>query len=126
MPVPGLRKRFRIVRVLGSVKLWKASSARRVTICAEAPASCISAAMSIADGIFDPAIASRAKLQIGRSGRHIGQEAIQLHGGIGVTAEYPVGHYMARLTAIEHTLGSTQEHLRLLSERLGDHDLARL
>ncbi|CPR10651.1 acyl-CoA dehydrogenase FadE18 [Mycobacterium bohemicum DSM 44277] len=84
------------------------------------------AAMSIADGIFDPVIASRAKLQIGRSGRHIGQEAIQLHGGIGMTAEYPVGHYMARLTAIEHTLGSTQEHLRLLSERLGDHDLARL
>ncbi len=84
------------------------------------------AAMSIADGNVDPVIASRAKLQIGRSGRHIGQEAIQLHGGIGMTAEYPVGHYMARLTAIEHTFGSTQDHLRFLSEHLGDHDLARL
>ena len=51
------------------------------------------AAMSIADGHFDPLVASRAKLQIGRSGRHVGQEAIQLHGGIGVTAEYPIGHY---------------------------------
>src|SRR6202021_3844879 len=69
------------------------------------------AAMSIADGNLDPVIASRAKLQIGRSGRHIAQEAIQLHGGIGVTAEYPVGHYAARLTAIEHTLGSPQDHL---------------
>jgi alkylation response protein AidB-like acyl-CoA dehydrogenase len=39
--------------------------------------------MSIADGHLDPVIAARAKLQIGRSGRHIAQEAIQLHGGIG-------------------------------------------
>ncbi|WP_156686009.1 acyl-CoA dehydrogenase family protein [Mycobacterium sp. Marseille-P9652] len=84
------------------------------------------AAMSIADGNIDPVIASRAKVQIGRSGRHIGQEAIQLHGGIGMTAEYPVGHYTARLTAIEHTFGSTQDHLRFLGEHVGDHDLARL
>lgn len=65
------------------------------------------AAMSIADGELDPVKAARAKLQIGRSGRHIAQESIQLHGGIGVTAEYPIGHYAARLTAIEHTLGSS-------------------
>ena len=37
--------------------------------------------------------AARASLQVSRSGRHIGQEAIQLHGGIGMTAEYSVGHY---------------------------------
>jgi alkylation response protein AidB-like acyl-CoA dehydrogenase len=84
------------------------------------------AAMSIADGNLDPVIASRAKLQIGRSGRHIAQESIQLHGGIGVTAEYPVGHYAARLTAIEHTLGSTHDHLQLLIDQIGDYDLARL
>ena len=84
------------------------------------------AAMSIADGNLDPVIASRAKLQIGRSGRHIAQEAIQLHGGIGMTAEYPVGHYAARLTAIEHTLGSTQDHLQVLIDHVADYDLARL
>ncbi len=84
------------------------------------------AAMSIADGNLDPLIASRAKLQIGRSGRHIAQESIQLHGGIGVTAEYPVSHYAARLTAIEHTLGSAQDHLHVLMDRLADYDLARL
>ncbi len=84
------------------------------------------AAMSIADGNLDPVIASRAKLQIGRSGRHIAQESIQLHGGIGVTAEYPVGHYAARLTAIEHTLGSTHDHLQVLIDQIGDYDLARL
>lgn len=84
------------------------------------------AAMSIADGNLDPVIASRAKLQVGRSGRHIAQEAIQLHGGIGMTAEYPVGHYAARLTAIEHTLGSAQDHLQILIGQLADYDLARL
>lgn len=84
------------------------------------------AAMSIADGNLDPLIAARAKLQIGRSGRHIAQEAIQLHGGIGMTAEYPVGHYAARLTAIEHTLGSSQDQLQVLIDHIGDYDLARL
>jgi alkylation response protein AidB-like acyl-CoA dehydrogenase len=84
------------------------------------------AAMSIADGNLDPLIASRAKLQIGRSGRHIAQESIQMHGGIGMTAEYPVGHYAARLTAIEHTLGSSQDHLQVLIDHIADYDLARL
>ena len=69
------------------------------------------AAMSIADGRFDPVVAARAKLQIGRSGRHIAQEAIQLHGGIGMTAEYPVGHYAARLTAIDNTFGTADDQI---------------
>lgn len=81
------------------------------------------AAMSIADGNLDPTIAARAKLQIGRSGRHISEEAIQLHGGIGVTAEYPVGHYAARLTAIEHTLGSSQDQLHVLMNQLGGYEV---
>ncbi|HWF29747.1 MAG TPA: acyl-CoA dehydrogenase family protein [Mycobacterium sp.] len=84
------------------------------------------AAMSIADGNLDPVIASRAKLQVGRSGRHIAQESIQMHGGIGMTAEYPVGHYAARLTAIEHTLGSTHDHLQVLIDHIADYGLARL
>jgi alkylation response protein AidB-like acyl-CoA dehydrogenase len=81
------------------------------------------AAMSIADGNLDPVIAARAKLQIGRSGRHIAQESIQLHGGIGVTDEYPVGHYAARLTAIEHTSGSAQDQLHVLSDQLDDYEV---
>jgi alkylation response protein AidB-like acyl-CoA dehydrogenase len=84
------------------------------------------AAMSIADGNLDPVIAARAKLQIGRSGRHIGQEAIQLHGGIGMAEEYPVGHYAARLTAIEHTLGSSYDHLQVLVDHIGDYDVVAL
>jgi len=59
-----------------------------------------------------------AKVQIGRSGRHIGQEAVQLHGGIGVTMEYSVGHYFKRMTMIERGFGDTQAHLAALA-RLG-------
>lgn len=82
--------------------------------------------MSVADGDLDPAKAARAKLQIGRSGRHIAQESIQLHGGIGVTAEYPVSHYAARLTAIDHTLGSSQDQLHVLIGQLGDYEVVAL
>jgi alkylation response protein AidB-like acyl-CoA dehydrogenase len=84
------------------------------------------AAMSIADGTFDPVIAARAKFQVGRSGRHIAQEAIQLHGGIGMTAEYPVGHYAARLTAIGNTLGTTDDQLRALIAHIGSYGTASL
>jgi alkylation response protein AidB-like acyl-CoA dehydrogenase len=72
------------------------------------------AAMSIADGNLDPVVAARAKLQIGRSGRHIGQEAIQLHGGIGMTIEYPVGHYFKRSAVIGKTFADTSELIELV------------
>jgi alkylation response protein AidB-like acyl-CoA dehydrogenase len=54
---------------------------------------------------------SAAKVQIGRSAKLIGQEAVQLHGGIGVTMEYKVGHYFKRLTMIEMLFGDTEHHL---------------
>lgn len=77
------------------------------------------AAMCITDGRLDPVVAARSKMQIGRSGRHIAQESIQMHGGIGVTAEYPIAHYAARLTAIDQTLGSATDQLRYLSKQVG-------
>lgn len=54
---------------------------------------------------------SAAKVQIGRSGRLIGQEAVQLHGGIAMTMEYKLGHYFKRMTMIEEMFGSADEHL---------------
>ena len=53
-----------------------------------------------------------AKVQNGRSARFVGQEAIQLHGGIGMTEECQVGHYFRRLTVIETLFGDTPHHLR--------------
>jgi pimeloyl-CoA dehydrogenase small subunit len=57
-----------------------------------------------------------AKVQIGRSGRHIGQEAIQLHGGIGMTMEYKVGHYFKRMTMIDKQFGDADVHLETLAQ----------
>ncbi|MFT3660968.1 MAG: acyl-CoA dehydrogenase family protein [Gordonia sp. (in: high G+C Gram-positive bacteria)] len=78
---------------------------------------------ALSEGSADDVTASRAKLQICRSGRLIGQEAVQMHGGIGVTAEYPVGHYVSRLTAIAHTLGDANAHLTELSSHLREWDM---
>jgi pimeloyl-CoA dehydrogenase small subunit len=64
-----------------------------------------------------PAIAA-AKVQIGRSGRKIGQEAIQLHGGIGMTMEYKVGHLFKRMTMIDVLFGDADMHLAELA-RMG-------
>ena len=62
---------------------------------------------------------SAAKVQIGRSGKHVGQEAIQIHGGIGMTQEYSVGHSFKRMTMIEQMYGSADDHLSILAKMGG-------
>jgi alkylation response protein AidB-like acyl-CoA dehydrogenase len=56
--------------------------------------------------------ASAAKAQIGKAGRFVGQQAVQIHGGMGMTDELNVGHYFKRLTIIDTLFGSTDHHLR--------------
>jgi alkylation response protein AidB-like acyl-CoA dehydrogenase len=58
---------------------------------------------------------SAAKVQIGRSARFVGETAIQLHGGIGMTMEYKAGHYFKRLTMVDMAYGDADHHLRLLA-----------
>jgi pimeloyl-CoA dehydrogenase small subunit len=65
-----------------------------------------------------PAIAA-AKAQVNRSARFVGQEAVQLHGGIAMTWEYKAGHYFKRLTAAELMFGDTDHHLRAVMETGG-------
>ena len=55
-----------------------------------------------------------AKIQIDLAGRHVGQEAVQLHGGIGMTMEYPVGHYLKRVTVLSKTFADTDRLVELL------------
>jgi pimeloyl-CoA dehydrogenase small subunit len=62
---------------------------------------------------------SAAKVQINRAARLVGQSAVQLHGGIGVTMEYRAGHYFKRLTMIESLFGDTEHHLRLVDRAGG-------
>jgi pimeloyl-CoA dehydrogenase small subunit len=57
-----------------------------------------------------------AKVQIGKSGKFVGQQSIQLHGGIGMTMEAKIGHYFKRLSMIESTFGDTDYHQRRVAE----------
>jgi pimeloyl-CoA dehydrogenase small subunit len=59
------------------------------------------------------------KVQISKSARHVGQEAVQLHGGIGMTMEYKGGHYFKRLTMIDLMFGNADYHLRELAKAGG-------
>ena len=79
------------------------------------------AAMTLSDE-NDPAARRRgisaAKVQVAKSGRFVGQNAIQLHGGIGMSEEYKVGHYFKRMTLVERLLGDADFHLaRYLAAR---------
>jgi pimeloyl-CoA dehydrogenase small subunit len=60
-----------------------------------------------------------AKVQVGKSLKFVGQQAIQLHGGIGMTMEAKIGHYFKRLTMIENTLGDADYHLRRVTDAGG-------
>ena len=53
---------------------------------------------------------SAAKATVGRAARFIGQNAVQLHGGMGMTEELAIGHYFKRLTALQYEFGSTDFH----------------
>ncbi len=63
---------------------------------------------------------ARAKYQLGQSMRFVGQQAVQLHGGIGVTDEYIVSHYFKKLTQMEMTFGDSLHHLGEVSARMQD------
>ncbi|QBR93567.1 acyl-CoA dehydrogenase family protein [Nocardioides euryhalodurans] len=67
--------------------------------------------------------AARVSLQVSRAGRHVGQETIQLHGGIAMTAEYSVGSLVAQLTVLDHLLGDGSHHLAQLAGRVDDHGM---
>ena len=59
---------------------------------------------------------SGAKVQMGKSGTFVGQQSVQLHGGMGMTDELSVGHYFKRLTMIDVLLGNKDHHLKLFSQ----------
>ncbi len=63
--------------------------------------------------------ATATKVQIGRAGKFVGQQAIQLHGGIGMTDEYAAGHYFKRLTMIDALFGTADHHLTAFADNSG-------
>src|SRR5215469_11825742 len=83
-----------------------------------------SMAMLAAMMVEEPDAAERAhniamaKVGIGQASKFVAQNAIQLHGGIGMTEEYAVGHYFRRCMVIEHSFGDTAHHLSRLAEQV--------
>jgi pimeloyl-CoA dehydrogenase small subunit len=61
---------------------------------------------------------SMAKVGVGQAGRFVSQNAVQLHGGIGMTEEYAVGHFFRRVMVIEHLFGDTAYHLDRLADQV--------
>jgi pimeloyl-CoA dehydrogenase small subunit len=84
-----------------------------------------SLAMLAAMTIDEPDAAERArsistiKVGVGQAARFVSQNAVQLHGGIGMTEEYAVGHYFRRCMVIEHTFGDISHHLSRLARDFG-------
>lgn len=69
-----------------------------------------------ANGGSAPKAVSAAKSRVGKAARLVGQEAVQLHGGIGVMEELDLGHFFKRLTTIQFLFGSTDFHTRRFSQ----------
>ncbi|HYD78420.1 MAG TPA: acyl-CoA dehydrogenase family protein [Paucimonas sp.] len=77
-----------------------------------------------ADAVERRRTVSAAKARIGQALKFVGQQAIQLHGGMGVTNELPAAHYFKRLTMIDVTLGDNDHHLARFAEQPGFRDAA--
>jgi alkylation response protein AidB-like acyl-CoA dehydrogenase len=68
------------------------------------------------DGVTPPRLASAVKVKVGEAGRLIGEQSIQIHGGMGMTDELNVGHYFKRLTAINILFGDASYHLSIYAK----------
>lgn len=107
----GQRRQFGVA--IGSFQALQHRAAEMLIALEQARSMAMFAALMVEDP--DPLVRGRAlsavKVQIGASGRFIGQQAIQLHGGIGITEEYAVGHYFRRLSLMESRHGDSSHHL---------------
>jgi pimeloyl-CoA dehydrogenase small subunit len=116
-----LKTRRQFGRAIGSFQALQHRTAEMMVAIEGARSMAMFAAMVAAE---DDACARRrqmraVKIEIGRAARFVGQSAIQLHGGIGMTMEYAVGHYFKRLTAIDTLFGDMDHHLALLAAEGG-------
>ena len=108
----GTRKQFG--RPIGAFQVLQHQFADMLMASEEARSMMYVATLRLGEGderVRDKAI-SGAKHLVGRHGRLIGQRAIQLHGGMGMTEEMPVGHYFKRLTMIDVMFGDEAYHLK--------------
>jgi pimeloyl-CoA dehydrogenase small subunit len=126
LSVDHLKQRRQFGVAIASFQALQHHAAEMLVELEQARSMAIYAALMVDEA--DPAQRRRAlamvKVQIGRSGRRVGQLAVQLHGGVGVSEEHPVGHYLKRLAAIETAFGDSHFHLaRLAAQRGGDNNV---
>jgi alkylation response protein AidB-like acyl-CoA dehydrogenase len=117
MTVDYLKTRQQFGRPIGSFQVLQHRAVEMLIALEQARSMQYFATMMVGspDAAERQAALSAAKVQIGRSARLIGQQAIQLHGGIGMTNEYGVGHYFKRVTMIDTMFGDADHHLRALA-----------
>lgn len=113
-----LKTRKQFGRAIGSFQALQHRAAEMMVSLEQARSMALYAAMAVTD---DDAARRRrqmraVKIEIGRTGRFVGQQSIQLHGGNGMTMEYAIGHYFKRLTAIDTLFGDTDHHVARLAE----------
>jgi pimeloyl-CoA dehydrogenase small subunit len=119
LTVEYLKTRRQFGREIGSFQVLQHRAVDMLVALEQARSMAMFAAMMAADDDAErrrDAVAA-AKVQIGRSGKFVGQQAIQLHGGIGMTMEYKVGHYFKRMTMIDTLFGDADQQLRELARR---------
>ena len=109
------RKQFGVT--IGSFQVLQHRAAEMLIAVEQARSMAMLATMMAAetDGRERRQAISAAKVQIGRSGRFVGQQAIQIHGGIGMTMEAKVGHYFKRVTMIDTQFGDADHHLGIVA-----------
>ncbi|WP_406854936.1 acyl-CoA dehydrogenase family protein [Alsobacter sp. KACC 23698] len=116
-----LKTRQQFGTTIGSFQALQHRAAEMVVALEQARSMAMFATMTAAspDPAERAAAVAGAKVQIGRSGRFVGQQAIQLHGGVGMTMEYKIGHYFKRMTMIDTLFGDADHHLSRVADAGG-------
>jgi alkylation response protein AidB-like acyl-CoA dehydrogenase len=120
MTLEYLKTRQQFGKPIGQYQVLQHKSADMLMSMEQGRSMAMLAAMTLDDP--DAAVRARniamAKVGVGQSGRLVSQNAVQLHGGIGMTEEYAVGHYFRRVMVFEHLFGDTAHHLARLAEQV--------
>jgi pimeloyl-CoA dehydrogenase small subunit len=120
MTLDYLKTRQQFGRPIGQNQVLQHRSAEMLIALEQGRSMAMLAAMMVDEP--DPAERAHniamAKVGVGQASRFVAQNAVQLHGGIGMTEEYAVGHYFRRVMVIEHSFGDCAHHLSRLADRV--------
>jgi alkylation response protein AidB-like acyl-CoA dehydrogenase len=120
MTLDYLKTRVQFGKPIGENQALQHRAAEMLVAMEQGRSMAMLAAMTLEE--TDPAERARsismAKVGVGQAGRFVSQNAVQLHGGIGMTDEYAVGHFFRRVMVIEHMFGDTAWHLDRLADQV--------